>query len=226
MKTFNHNLLDLPKLERIDGDLRYYKTPCGKLYPSATTVLGKTADKDFLVKWQNRVGIDEAEKIKNRSAIRGTAVHNMCENLVLNRPIDYSKQMPFNVNLFNQIKKVLIENVDNIRASEATLFSHKLKMAGSVDLVADYRGKPAIIDFKTSIRNKKPEWIVDYRLQTTAYSIMLHEMTGIICPRISIIICIEEENQAQVFEDKVANWTKELFSRSNQFHVAVDAGLM
>lgn len=221
MKLFKQNILDLPTLERIDGDLRYYRTPCGKLYPSATTVLSNTADKEFLIRWQKRVGLAESEKIRDRSAVRGTAVHKMCEKLVFNEPIDLSREMPINVNMFNQIKKVLQQDVDNIRASEATLFSHKLKMAGSVDLIADYKGKPTIVDFKTSIRNKKTDWILDYRLQTTAYSLMLYEMTGLIFPNLTIIICIEEENYAQVFEDKVSNWTKTLFERSKMFHSAV-----
>lgn len=36
-----------------------------------------------------------------------------------------------------------------------------VKMAGSVDLVADYNGRPAIIDYKTSIKIKRSEWNED-----------------------------------------------------------------
>lgn len=219
MKEFKVDLLDLPSLERVDGRLRYYKTPDGECYyPSVTTVLSNTADKSFLKQWQARVGFEEAEKIKNRSATRGTAVHKMCEKLVLNEPIDFSQEMPVNVNLFNQIKNVLIDRVDNIRASEATLYSHRLKVAGSVDLIADFDGKPTIIDFKTSLKNKREDWIVDYKLQTACYSYMLYEMTGLIFPNIAIIICVEEENYAQVFQTKTAEWFKEMEKRCCMFH--------
>lgn len=218
MKTFKHDLLPYPKLDRIDGEKRYYRTPEGNLYPSVTTVLSNTADKGFLKRWINRVGLEESEKIKGRSAVRGTAVHSMCEDFVLNRQIDFRKQMPFNIDLFKQIQRVLVKSVDNIRASEIMLYSDKLKIAGSVDLIADYKGRPAIVDFKTSLKEKREDWVLDYKLQTTLYAAMLHERFGLIHNDLAIIICIEEENDAQVFEDKASNWLSLAKERCKRFH--------
>ena len=50
---FIHDLIELPKLERIDHpDGRRYVTPTGIAYPSVTTVLGKTADKSGIEEWK------------------------------------------------------------------------------------------------------------------------------------------------------------------------------
>jgi genome maintenance exonuclease 1 len=45
------------------------------------------------------------------------------------------------------------------------------KYAGTTDLVGVYRGNPAIIDFKQSLKPKKHEWIQDYFHQLAAYAL-------------------------------------------------------
>src|SRR5690606_23983715 len=106
--------------------------------------------------------------------------------------------MPFNLVMYKQIEKVLKRKVNNIRCSEGRLYSNKLKVAGSVDLIADYEGKPAVIDFKTSAKNKKKEWIEAYFLQVSMYSFMFWEMTGIFINDIVIIIAVEQELEPQI----------------------------
>ena len=81
---FNLDLIDLPVLERLDGEIRQYRTPEGLLYPSVTTVLGAAADKSGLDAWRKAVGEEEANRVSARAARRGTAVHSLCEKLVLN----------------------------------------------------------------------------------------------------------------------------------------------
>lgn len=215
---FDLNLLELPTLKRIDGEVRYYETPRGNLYPSVTSVLGAMTDKSGLEKWKKRVGEKEAERIKKRGGVRGTAVHLILEDYVLNRSVDVKKQMPITVSLYNQIKSSLEHNVNNIRCSEGMLFSDRLKVAGSVDLVADYNGIPSIIDFKTSGSEKRKEWITSYFLQATLYSMMLYEMTGVACPQIVILIAVEDSNHPQIFVDKVENWINDARLICKQYH--------
>jgi genome maintenance exonuclease 1 len=215
---FNVNLIELPELIRIDGEMRHYETPTGERYPSVTTVLGNTKDKSGLIAWRKRVGDEEADRTMKRSGRRGTAVHLMCEKLVLNQPIDFKAEMPLNVMMFKQLEKFLTENVNSIRVSEGSLFSHKLKVAGSVDLVANYRNHAAIIDFKTSAKNKRTDWIEDYFLQAAMYSYMLWEMTQMYHPKLVIAIAMEEEIQPQIFEEDVNNWLDKARDRCKQFH--------
>ena len=81
--------------------------------------------------------------------------------------------------LFYQIKPYL-DSIDNIHALEDPLSSSLLKMAGRVDCIAEYKGELAIIDFKTSSKTKREEWIDNYFAQETAYAIMFQELTRLI----------------------------------------------
>lgn len=215
---FNIDLLELPKLVRIDGDIRTYQTPTGEKYPSVTTVLSKTKDQSHLIKWRKRVGEEAATKITAQAGRRGTATHLLCEKLVLNEPIDLSKEMPMSVHLFKQLERFLVTNVNNIRVSEGSLYSHKLKVAGSVDLVASYRNHAAIIDFKTSRQYKRADWIEDYFMQAAMYSFMLWEMTQLYHPKLVIAIAVEEENEPQIFEQDVHDWIGKAKDRCKQYH--------
>ena len=152
---FNLNLVDLPVLERIDGEIRQYRTPHGLLYPSVTTVLGAAADKSGLDAWRKAVGEEEANRISARAARRGTAVHSLCEKLVLNEDVNTRSEMPVNVHMYRQLERELRAHCDDVRGSELFLYSDKLKVAGACDLIASWDGVPSIIDFKTSGKNKR-----------------------------------------------------------------------
>lgn len=217
--TFNLNLIDLPKLNRIDGELRHYETPTGERYPSVTTVLKHTKiDDGGLDRWRDRVGHAEADRQTSMAATRGTAVHNLCEQYVYNQPINFMREMPLNVMMFKQIKSVLDDHVDNIRISEGFLYSHKLKVAGAVDLVADWDGCTAVVDFKTSRATKRLDWIEDYFIQTAMYSYMLWEMKRIHCKKIVIIIACEEEIFPQVIETDAVKYLDKAIERCKLFH--------
>ena len=164
--TFTHNLITLPELEQVNSSSgRYYVTPEGEHYSSVTTILGTMLDKGFLDDWIARVGEREAERIKNQAATRGTEIHGLCENYVLNREVNTKKLMPLQKMLFNQIKRVLDENLEVVMGSEVRLFSNKLKAAGSCDLIGQWNGRRAVIDFKTSRNFKGEDDILGYFLR-------------------------------------------------------------
>ena len=217
---FNLDLIDLPSLVRIDGESRHYETPTGEKYPSVTTVLDKTSDKSFLYAWRERVGEAEAAEITKRAATRGTATHLLCEKFILNELIDLRNERPIDVHLFKQLEPWLRDNVDNIRVSEGALFSHKLKVAGSADLFADYQSKPAVIDFKTSLKNKRKDWIENYFMQCAMYSYMFWEMTQIHHPTLVVAIAVEEENVPQIFVEHVNDWIDKAQDRCRKYHSA------
>jgi genome maintenance exonuclease 1 len=93
-----------------------------------------------------------------------------------------------------------------IRATECTLFSDHLKLAGSCDLIADYDGRLSIIDYKTSSKLKRKEWIEGYFMQASLYAYMLWEMTGILVKDIVIIIGVDDSLEAQVFRERPQNY--------------------
>ena len=98
---------------------------------------------------------------------------------ILNNESAFQGYTPDNVDMFKTIQPTLNE-IEVVYAQERTLFSHHLKTAGRVDCVGKFRGKTHIIDFKTSNKPKKWEWIDNYFMQGSAYSVMWEEMTR--CP--------------------------------------------
>lgn len=200
-KAFKHLLVPRSELttETINGQ-RNYVLPDGTRLKSVTTVLSEKMDKTALLEWKAKVGEAEATRISVQAARRGTAVHNIAERYVLNEESYYGKnEMPINIESFKPIKRVLDDCVDNILGVELPLSSKALGVAGRTDLVAEYNGKTSIIDFKTSKRLKKAEWIESYFLQSTIYSMMFERMYSIAVPQIVIIITVDDEPVCQEF---------------------------
>jgi hypothetical protein len=215
-KKFKHNMvnpIDL-KQQSING-VRYYALPSGEKFKSVTTVLSERMDKTALYEWRKRVGEAEATKISVQAARRGTSIHAIAERYVLNEEDFYKKEMPSNVDMFNQIKPVVDEFIDNIYGVELPLFSKTLKAAGKSDLIAEYDGIPSIIDFKTSRKLKKIEWIENYLLQATAYSLMFESLYKIKIPQIVIIIAVDHEKDPQLFKLDRSNYVNRVLEIFN-----------
>lgn len=214
MKTFSYvtNLPELKSLpeEYIDGK-RHYVTPNGIKVPSVTTVLGHFG-KEGITKWQNKVGLEEANKIKNRAATRGTKFHAMMEKYLGNEQNIFEDVMPDMKQAFNDAKSI-IDKIDNIYYLESQLYSEVIGLAGRTDVIAEYDGVPSIIDFKTSLRLKKEEWIDSYREQGTAYSLMFEEMTGIRIDQVVVIISVDGEDKPQVFTNNRDDYTDSLMNK-------------
>ena len=216
-KDFQLDLIEFAHLNRIDGETaRLYETPTGERYPSVTTVLGKMSDKTALNEWRKRVGDEEANKVSARASSRGTFIHTMCEKYILGEEVDTS--MPHNMMIFRQIKGILDQKVDMVRATECTLFSHHLKIAGTCDLIADYDGRLSIIDYKTSTKRKRKEWIEGYFLQASLYAYMLWEMTGIGVKDIVIVIGVDDEIDPQVFIERPSNYIEKAADLVKSYH--------
>jgi genome maintenance exonuclease 1 len=194
--------LELPKLQKVtkENGERYYVTPQGNRYPSVTTVLSEFKKKE-LKKWREWVGIEEADRIKNYSAKRGTAFHSLCEKY-LNKE-SYNNDIGY---MFDQFKPYL-DRINNIACMEQHLYSDELQVAGQVDCVGEFDNFPSIIDFKTSTKLKLRENIWDYFMQASAYSYMLFERTGIDIQMITVLIsCENPKGTVQIYIDKRENW--------------------
>ena len=202
MKTFiDHGF---KKLKRIDSPTgRLYETPSGESYPSVTTITGLHS-KQSIMEWRKRVGEEEANKISARASGRGTRIHNLCEKYLLGTPEEPSM---FDKAVFNSLIPHL-DYIDNIHALESPLYSHHLKVAGTVDCVAEYKGKLSVIDFKTSAKLKNRDWIHGYFMQTSAYAVMFEERTGIPIGRMLILVGIDDE-QPQIFNERRDDWIGE-----------------
>ena len=184
---FNHVECDLPALSRETKDgIRLYDVEGQKLV-SITSVTSHF-NKEIFVKWRKRVGNEEADRITKRSTTRGTKVHTLIENHLLNKEVD--PDTPGSKMLFLQAKDSLA-NINNIYALEKSLYSTELGVAGTVDCIAEYDGELAIIDFKTAAKPKPRDWIENYFVQAAAYACMFYERTGIPVKKLVILMTCE-----------------------------------
>jgi len=210
---FNHVEHDivLPKLTRkTTEEGRRYFTPDGNAYPSITTVLG-VLSKDGILEWRKRVGEEEANKISRQAATRGTAVHKLAEDYLDNLP-DWNKgAMPANLASFNDLKTILDKRLNNIYFQEEFLYSDRLKCAGQVDCIAEFDGQLSIVDFKTSRKPKKEEWITSYFIQASFYAAAFYERTGIPIKQGVILITVDG-NEPQVFKVNTYDYLEHFLS--------------
>ncbi len=197
MKEFNHVSLSNPipdvSTETIKGK-RFYVTPEGKKYPSITTVLSGR-NSEGLVRWRQSVGNDVANNIMRTAAKRGTAVHTLVENYLNNEELSNQDVLP--TALFTLLKPEL-DNINNIRIQEGGLYSDYYGVAGRVDCIADYKGVLSVIDFKTSTKEKKEEWVENYFIQGSAYCEMYEERFDQPIDRVVILI-VTEDGGVQTF---------------------------
>jgi len=132
-----------------------------------------------LEKWRTSLGKDKADKVTQDAASNGTSVHTLIERFLRGEETirEGEKFSALDISGFNGLK-LKLKKVDEVWGQEIALYSELLQVAGRCDCVGVYRGKPSIIDFKTSIRLKGEKQIEDYKLQICAYSIMHNEMFG------------------------------------------------
>ena len=211
MKKFIHRDdigdFECPEIKIIDGK-RFYVTPDGSAYPSITTILS-LQDKPGLKKWRESVGEKEAKRISQESMRIGTAVHQMCEFYLCNYIVKLDKEEKVIRDTFNRMR-FLLGNINNIVGTEIALYSDLLRVAGTADCIAEYNGVPSIIDFKTSRKPKKEEWIDDYYMQTFAYKLMFEEMTGIEIKQVVVLVACIEQFDVQVFKKPASDSDKYL----------------
>ena len=209
--------------ESIQGLRHYAIDGSEEKLPSVTTVLSKTKskeDSESIQRWIKRVGEKEADKIKSEAAARGTAMHKYLEDLILGqRSLDLT-------NLGQQAQKmaeVIVErglnDCSEIYGTEAVLYYPGL-YAGSCDLIAKYKDKVSIIDFKQTNKPKQREWIGDYFLQMGAYGMAHDAVYGTAIEQGVIMMCSKDGYYQQfVIEGEEFRQAKHDFlARLNQFY--------
>jgi len=215
--SFNHIPVEIDELKRINTDNgRRYITPSGVLYPSITTILSLKS-KPGIDAWRKRVGTKEANKITRVATTRGTSIHKLCENALRNEPEDASNLSILDQEMYSNLRGLLNE-IDNIRALEATMYSDHLRLAGQVDCIAEYRGKLSVIDFKTS-KKKKEKWMCENMfIQCSAYAIMFEERTGIPVDQ-TVILMAQEDEGPVVFVEKRDNYVSKLMEARDKYEI-------
>lgn len=172
---------------------RIYQISDEKFYPSITTVLGNTLlpeKRSSLDLWRARVGAAKADKITNDAATRGTNTHLMLERFLRGEDPKVEEFPEAHGNIFKSLRLEL-RKINRVYGQEVVLFSDILGVAGRCDLVAEYQGTLAIVDYKTSSRVKSADEIGDYWLQAAFYATAHNEMFGTSIEKLVIMMGVE-----------------------------------
>lgn len=213
---FEHVHTELNEMNAVTTEKgRRYRTPEGVDLPSITTVLS-ILSRDSIMKWRRRVGAEEANRISHRASTRGTAVHAIIEKYINNEENFKDGYTPDIIGSFLDLKPILDGRIGRVYAQEAPLYSNHLGVAGRVDCVADFDGKLSIIDFKTSMKPKRYDYITNYFMQESAYAIMWEERTGRPITQLVTIISVDN-NEPQVFIEHRDNWVRPLRETITQY---------
>ncbi len=214
------------QLNRQDGGAqgRVYVDESGNKMPSVTTILSATKDKSHLDAWKKRIGEDNAKRITEESAGLGTTMHAHLEAYVL------GQERPGGTNYGRVMAKKMADtiiteglvHVDEVWGVEAHLHYHNL-WAGTTDMIGVWQGQPAIIDFKTTIKPKKREWVEDYRMQLAAYAMSHNLIYGTDIKTTVVLMCSREcEFQQFVwsgyeFEESTMLWSQRVAEYYDKF---------
>lgn len=203
----------------VDGK-RIYQISDDKYYPSITTMLGHTIEtekKDVLNAWKARVGHREADKIASSAALRGTNTHTMLERYVRNEDPQTESFPPDHVKVFSSLRLEL-RKINKVFGQEVVLYSDILGIAGRCDLVAEYQGNMAIVDYKTSSRVKSIDEIGDYWIQAAFYATAHNEMFGTNIEKLVILMGVENHLPMVFRKTLTDELLLKLAERSSEFY--------
>lgn len=142
-------------------------------YPSVTTITSLLSMRDVnLQRW-----LDDPinQKIAHESARFGSRVHKYIEDYIKNNCIIVPNTIEANevYKFFDDIyRSFLDKNRNNIFLSECSMISHNFHFGGTVDLLLC---DGTIIDFKTTSKPKRSEYLTGYYMQLAAYAALIKE---------------------------------------------------
>ena len=225
-----YNYIPLAR-ESADGK-RHYALPDGSRVPSVTTILDRTKSEESrqaLANWKKAVGEERAQQIVTEAANRGTRMHTYLERYVKNDDIGDFPSNPFAQPSWFMAAEVILNGLchaDEFWGSEVPLYYSGL-YAGTTDLVGQWKGQPAIMDFKQSNKVKKREWIDDYFIQLAAYAAAHNDTHGTNINTGVILMCVKPKDETEtpqylefVIEgDEFAHWHQEWMKRVELYYL-------
>ena len=192
--------------------------------PSVTTVLKLVTEPKFK-HLREKFGEARWQKILDDASYRGTVMHSMLENFLLefstSRSIEKCLQIaqdtakdiedkePHNSGLikkgrdlfWNFYHENFWENIKTVLHNELFLWSDfKGGWAGATDFIfEDYFENHVVIDFKSSSSPKDEDSVLSYKMQISAYMFAYAERSGVIPDRGEIWIANEKDSKLQRF---------------------------
>ena len=176
------------------NDKRHYDIGDEKL-PSVTTILSACQSdekRQSLASWRARMGPQAADRVRDISAMRGTAMHKFLEAYI--DGTGHKDLTSIGKEADPMARKIIesgLGDLGEICGQEVTLYNPGL-YAGATDIVGVYDGQPAIIDVKQTNNPKKREWITDYFEQLGAYCMAHNYVYGTKIQSGIILMCSKD----------------------------------
>jgi len=208
----------------IEGKRHYEIT--GQKLPSVTTILSATQSpekKAKLEEWKNRVGTQQADRIRDVSAMRGTAMHTYLEGYILGQNhLDLTSIGQEAGKMANVVIQSGLKDLEEVWGSEVTLYYPGL-YAGATDVVGIYDGKESIIDFKQTNKPKQREWIGDYFVQLAAYAMAHNHVYGTKIQNGVILMCSKDcfFQKFEVSDKEFKGYMHEFLRRVDEYYKIV-----
>jgi hypothetical protein len=215
------NKYDYQKYTRQEEDGSRTYNVGDKKIPSVTTILSATQSEEkkaSLDKWRQRVGYQEAQRITNQAATRGTEMHYVLENYIdgvgyLNLSPEGAEARLMAHEIVNNLGKLKI-----VYGNEVSLAYDEL-WAGATDVVGLYDDQPTIIDFKQSNKPKREEYVEDYYYQIAAYSLAHKKQYGPITQGL-ICVCTKDKlyQEFKMNEARLSEYEEKWLERVHKYH--------
>ena len=197
----------------LEGQRHYEIT--GEKLPSVTTILSATQSdekKESIARWTARVSQEQATRVKDQAASRGTNMHLHLERYIEGKGhMDLTDEGQVAGNMAQTIISKGLCDLSEIWGSEVVLYYPGL-YAGATDLVGVFDYEDSIVDFKQSNKPKRKEWIEDYFMQLGAYA-MAHNCVYDTQITQGVILMCTPDNYFQKFQIK----GKEFIKYQNKF---------
>jgi len=201
-------------------DSRYYLRN-GEYYPSITYVLQYYPKGKHFEDWLKQMG-NNADYVMRKSAEDGTKVHNMIEDYLNGKELNFLSKD--NTPLYEaDIWQMFLKFVEfwetykpELIGNEIHLFSDKLKIAGTCDLVCKIEDQVWIIDYKTS-----NHLYTIYEFQLAAYDQCYEECFGIKPDRRGILWLKSSKRKAAKDKMQGKGWEMILPSRTQEENIEI-----
>jgi len=195
-------------------DSRYYRRN-GEYYPSITYVLIVYPKGKHFEDWLKRTGY-ASDHIAKKAANEGTQVHNMIEDYLNGKEINFLdtyNNPKYDINVWEMFLK-FVEFWETYKPTlletEVHLFSDELKVAGTCDLVCEINGELWIIDFKTSNHIH-----TSYELQAAVYGKCYEECFGVRPQRFGLLWL--KSNKRKLNQEKMYGQGWEIVESSRSY---------
>ena len=250
LKRYDPNRLQINKKRYYVSDDLPNVDP-GVVLPSVTTVASATAPIGktmALINWRKRVGDAEANRRTRNAVERGNWLHGVLEDQFNGEDIEvHFDQFPQYIPYYASIESFL-ERIDEPQLVESAIAwfcpSRQIGYAGTFDMLATMEdGSYALLDWKTSYKEKPDYQLADYRMQLGAYAQAIEQMYDIEIDQAHCAISIYDPDkgegqeaqivslggteliaEAGIMEQKTQQFFDDHYPGGSPFTLAVDKG--